>query len=87
MPQAVIPFPMNTKSFVATILAVMVMMRLFLAALTFWWRRTNSPLKAEPMGGTGVGLSRFEKFCRLFLRREPRLPDDVEMGDVGVQGG
>ena len=90
MPQAVIPFPMNTKSFLMTILAVMVMMRLFLmllGAIPFWLRKIDSSSKAEPMDGTELTVSRFEKFWRFVLKRKRKHPDDIEMSDAGVQGG
>lgn len=86
MPQAVIPFTMNTKSFFITIVVVMAIMRLFLiilGVLTFWWRKTDPPLKAEPMDRTDVSLSRFEKFCWFALKRKRRCFVDVEMGVPG----
>jgi hypothetical protein len=84
MPPAVIPFTMTTKSFLITILAVMAMMRLFLAvlnALPFWGRQKDQSLKGEPIEGTDSSLSRFVKFCRSVVKRKCKRPD-VEEVDV-----
>lgn len=83
MPQAVIPFTMTTKSFLATIFAVMVVMRLFLVLLRALRRNIDPSLEAKPMGGTDLGLSRFKKYCRFVLKWK-RKRDDLE---AGISGG
>ncbi len=56
MPQTVIPFTTNIKSFFIAVVVVVTMKRLFfvLLGLPYWWKR-NPTLKAEPEPELGIG--------------------------------
>ena len=84
MPEAVIPFEMNTKSFVIAIFVITVMLRLLFivfGALLHRLRKINLMLKSEPFGDMAFGLSTFERFGWFLLRRGFTRPIDLEKGD------
>ena len=85
MPQAVIPFTMTTKSFLITIFAVMVMMRLMLAVIgaLLVRRKTDPSLEAEPMDGTDLAPSGF-KFWRSVVKWKRKPDVDLEVVMSGV---
>jgi len=83
MPEAVIPFEMNTKSFVIAIFVISVVLRLLFilfGALLHRLRKVNLVLKTEPFGEMAFGLSTFERFGWFVLRRGFNRPVDVEKG-------
>ena len=84
MPESVIPFEMNTQSFVIAILVITVVLRLMFivfGALLHRLRRINLGLKPEPFGEMAFGLSTFERFGWFLLRRGIiNRPGDEEKG-------
>lgn len=82
MPQAVIPFTMSTKSFLITIFAVMVMMRLMLTVIgALLCCRKTYP--SEPMDGTDLAPSGFKFWMSVVKwKRKP----DVDL-EVAISGG
>lgn len=87
MPQAVIPFTINTKSFVIAIFVFMAMVKLIFVifgALLHWWRKINS-MKADPLDQKASHLSAFEKVSWFVLRKWRNCPVDAEIGVSRIQ--
>lgn len=76
MPQAVIPFKLNPKSFVIAIFVIMATVRLLFVvfgALLRWW-------KAIPLNGMALGPKTMEKVGWFIARRGRNYSDDLETG-------
>jgi heme/copper-type cytochrome/quinol oxidase subunit 1 len=82
MPPAVIPFTINTKSFVIAIFVFMTMAKLIFivfGALLHWWRKMSS-MKADPLDQK---VTTFEKINWFVLRKWRNRPVDAETGVSG----
>jgi hypothetical protein len=88
MPSAVIPFAINTKSFVISIFVFMAMLKLLFlifGTLLHWWRKMNSSTKVDPLDQKTSHLSTFEKVSGLVLRKWRNCANDIETGVSGVR--
>jgi len=94
MPEAVIPFKLNSRSFTIAIFVIMAVVRLLfvvLGALTrrpWWWKKITAWMKTMQLDETAHHLSTSEYGSRLALRRghnyRDRTMDGVEMDTIGV---
>jgi hypothetical protein len=94
MPRAVIPFNLNSKSFLIAIFVAMVTTRLLFIVLgvflrwPWWWKKITARIKAIQLDGIVHSLSISGYDRRLALRRGRNSPDEiidgVEMETVGV---
>lgn len=84
MPPAVIPFTINTKSFVISIFVFMAMVKLlftvFGSSLNWWRKKINSSVKADPLDQKASYHSTFDKVSWFVPRRWRNCPVDVEVG-------
>jgi len=94
MPQAVIPFKLNFKSFAITILVIMVVVRLLFVILgallrrSWWWKKITAWTKEMQLDVKTQIFSTCEYGSRLALRRDRnyryKIIDGVEMNTLGV---
>ena len=82
MPQAVIPFQLNHRSFIISIFVIMATVRLLFAlgTLLHKWKSINASVKAMSFNTMAVSPKTIEKINRFVTKGARRYTDDVELG-------
>jgi hypothetical protein len=94
MPQAVIPFKLDSKSFIIAIIVIMGLVRLsfvFLCALphhSWWWKKIKAGVQTMHLDELSYGLPAIDFCSGLTIRRGRNQPDStansVEMNTFRV---
>ena len=89
MPQAVLPFTMNFKSYVIVILVITILMQLVFATLVGRWKRERFAAWVERIPGISrvMSRSRLTTWNPFHFRSRSRTSIDVEMGNLSHSEG